>query len=103
MQNDPPRHSSARNNTTLLHSDGISTLCFELSAPSEVLMLANHKKAWSRPSLIELLPRRRNWFVASREQPGTFAESIAGIHVAPIPAICEPRGIWVSLYATQER
>jgi len=42
-------------------------------------------------------------FVASCERAATPADSIADIPVAPVPLICEPCGIWVSLDASQER
>jgi hypothetical protein len=107
--------------------DGRSTLCFELAGPLGSDDVGESKKAWrtatcvagNKAPVIDLslltaidgagrrLLSRYNAgkirFVASSGRAGTFAEAIAGIHVAPVPALCEPYGIWVSLDASQER
>jgi hypothetical protein len=129
MQNDHPRHPNANGGTTLRSriADGRSTLCFELAGPLGCDDVGEFKKAWrtttcvagNRALVIDLgllmaidgAGRRllscdhdgEIRFVASCERTGTLAESIAGIPIAPDPAICEPCGIWVSLDARHER
>jgi hypothetical protein len=97
--------------------DGRSVLCFEPTGPlgsDDAEGVAGDKAHVIDLSLLtatdgsgrRLLSRDHPSelrFVASCEQAGTLGESIAGVPVAPGPAICEPCGIWVSLDAIQER
>ena len=113
MQNDHPRHPNANGGTTLRSCipDGRSTLCLELAGPLGCDDVGESKKAWrattcvagNRALVIDLgllmaIDGAGRRLLSLRKSPRSLA-----IHVAPVPALCEPCGIWVYLDASQER
>jgi hypothetical protein len=82
--------------------NGRSILCIDLAAP-ESEDVGNLEKTGADHPLLSRDHARGVRFVASCEPARTLAEeSIAGSPAGPVPQICEPCGVWVSLDASPD-